>query len=118
MFCKHCGNQLADYAAFCTKCGAQVSQVSTKNINTEPDPTIKWLIPIGRSGFAIASGYLGLLSVLMIPAPFALLFGILALVDIKKHPKKTGKGRAWFGIVIGGLGTVLLVLSLIAAAMG
>ena len=37
------------------------------------DPAIRMLLPVGRSGWAIASGYLGLISVLLIPAPFALI---------------------------------------------
>jgi hypothetical protein len=43
-----------------------------------------------------------------------LIFGILALNDIKKHPDKMGKGRAWFGIIMGGIfsfGLLLLVIS-------
>jgi hypothetical protein len=69
------------------------------------------MLPIGRSGFAIAAGYIALFSVLVIPAPFAILFGYLALRDIKRHPEKTGKGRAWFGIVMG-----VLVIVIVAAA--
>jgi len=57
------------------------------------------LLPVGRSGFAIAAGYLGLFAVIFFPAPLALLFGILAYRDIKRNPKKSGMGRAIFGIV-------------------
>ncbi|MGI9474591.1 MAG: DUF4190 domain-containing protein [Rubripirellula sp.] len=59
------------------------------------------LLPVGRSPYAIIAGYFGLVSVLFLPAPFALLFGILALRDIKQHPEKGGKGRAIFGVVMG-----------------
>jgi hypothetical protein len=72
------------------------------------------MIPIGRSGYAIAAGYIGLFSILVIPAPFAILFGYLALKDIKRHPEKTGKGRAWFGIIMGIL--VILFVLIVAAA--
>ncbi len=34
MFCKHCGNQLSDTAAFCPACGAQIKR-RTQNDNTE-----------------------------------------------------------------------------------
>ena len=63
--------------------------------------------PIGRSfalvvaGWAIAAGYLGLVSVLCVPAPLALLAGILAVREMKRDPKKHGMGRAVFGIVMG-----------------
>ncbi len=61
----------------------------------------KYLLPVGRSGWAIAAGYLALFSVLLIPAPIALFCGIMALRDIAQHPEKTGKPRAWFGIIMG-----------------
>ena len=71
---------------------------------------LKWIVPVGRSGFAIATGYLALISVLLLPAPLALLFGVLALADIAKHPEKSGKGRAWFGIIAGMLFSLLILL--------
>ena len=74
-------------------------------------------LPVGRSGWAIASGYLGLFAILLIPAPLALFTGIMALreINIKKNTPKPvyGKGRAWFGIVMGVLGTLALILIII-----
>ena len=69
------------------------------------------ILPLGRSGYAIAAGYLGLFSVLLVPAPFAVLFGILAVLDIKKHKDKHGMGRAIFGIVMGAVFTIVLASS-------
>ena len=80
-----------------------------------PDPFLQMAIPIGRSWWAIAAGYFGLFSVLLLPAPVALILGIAALSDIKKNPEKLGKGRAIFGIIMGILGTGLLLLILIMA---
>jgi hypothetical protein len=77
------------------------------------DPAMRLLLPVGLSGWAIASGYLGLVSVLCIPAPFALLTGILAIREIKRNPKKHGMGRAIFGIIMGGLGLLGLLLMVI-----
>ena len=76
------------------------------------DAGMRLLLPVGRSPLAIIAGYLGLISVLIVPAPFALLLGILAVLDMRRHPEKHGMGRAIFGIVMGGLGTVLLVFGL------
>jgi hypothetical protein len=73
------------------------------------DPMMRMLLPVGRSGWAIAAGYLGLLSLLGIFAPFALITGILALRDIRQHPEKHGLGRAWFGITMGALFSIVLV---------
>lgn len=79
---------------------------------------VRMLLPVGRSGLAIAAGYLGLISVLLVPAPFALLLGILAVVDIHKSRgtgnRKYGMGRAVFAIIMGTICSVLLVPVIIA----
>jgi len=67
----------------------------------EYDPALKMLVPLNTSALAIVAGYLGLISVLCLPAPFALLVGILALQHLKRNPKLDGKGRAIFAIVMG-----------------
>ena len=76
------------------------------------DAAIRLLLPVGRSAWAIAAGYLGLISVLCIPSPFALIAGILAIREMRRNPKKHGMGRAIFGIVMGGIGTVALLAML------
>jgi hypothetical protein len=80
----------------------------------ETNESLKWVLPVGRSALAIAAGYLGLFSVLLLPAPLALVFGILALKDLKKNPAKLGAGRAWFGVIAGGLGSLGLIFMLVA----
>ena len=72
------------------------------------DAGIRMLLPVGRSAWAIAAGYLGLISVLMVPAPFALICSIVAIRDIKRHPERHGMGRAFFGLIMGLIFTVLL----------
>ena len=84
----------------------------------EDDPGMRMLLPVGRSSWAIVSGYLGLISVLCIPAPFAILTGILAIRDMRRDPKLHGMGRAIFGIVMGGLGSLVLLLMLGAGIIG
>jgi hypothetical protein len=84
------------------------------------DPAMRLLLPVGLSGWAIVAGYLGLISVLAVPAPFAVLTGILAIREMRRNPKKHGMGRAVFGIVMGSFGTILLLLilvGLVAASM-
>lgn len=72
------------------------------------------LIPIGpQSGVAIAAGYLGILSLTVVPGPLALALGIFALRDLKAHPHKRGLGRALTGIIMGGLATIGLIAILI-----
>jgi hypothetical protein len=89
---------------------------SMPRLPTKPmgaDPGMRMLLPVGRSFWAIASGYFGLLSILMIFAPFALITGILAVLDIKKNPEKHGMGRAIFGIIMGALFSVVLLFALL-----
>jgi uncharacterized RDD family membrane protein YckC len=76
------------------------------------DPALRWVLPVGRSGWAIAAGYLGLFSLLVVPAPFALATGIIAVVRIRRDPKLHGMGRAVFGIVMGLLGTAGLIAAI------
>lgn len=80
----------------------------------EADGANVWLAPVGRSAWAIAAGYLALCSVLLVFAPFALLCGIMGLRSIKKNPGLGGTGRAWFGIIVGGLVTAVLLVLLVA----
>lgn len=77
------------------------------------------LLPVGRSGWAIAAGYLGLFSLIILPAPIALIVSIVAIRDIRQsrtwdHPKH-GMGRAIFGLVMGILGTGLLAFFFLGA---
>jgi hypothetical protein len=119
VFCQKCGAQNDDSASYCTGCGTQIGVLPGPPPRPfEEDPAMRLLLPVGRSGWAIAAGYLGLFSVLLVFAPFALLCGILAIRDIKRNPKKCGMGRAIFGIVMGALGTVGLVFLCAAITSG
>jgi predicted acyltransferase len=110
LFCPYCGAANDDNNFRCTKC-KQVIQPAVPTVVTSDlsdSAAMRMLLPIGRSGLAIAAGYAGLFAILLIPAPLALLLGILAIRDLKKHPKKYGRGRAIFGLVMGGVCTLLL----------
>lgn len=83
-------------------------------IHLEDSAGIRMLLPVGRSGWAIAAGYLGLFSMVIVPAPLALIASIIAIIDIRRSRKtdhvKYGMGRAIFGLVMGLLGTTILIL--------
>jgi hypothetical protein len=86
--------------------------------NLGDDAGMRMLLPVGRSVWAVASGYLALFVPLMcITAPFALFTGIMAVREIKRNPKLHGLGRAWFGIIVGTLGMLGLAFFIIAIAM-
>jgi uncharacterized RDD family membrane protein YckC len=74
------------------------------------DRDARMLLPIGRSGKAITAGYLGLFALLMVPAPLAIYVSVRALHDFRRHPEQLGRGRAVFGLVMGVLGTVGLIV--------
>ena len=81
---------------------------------------MRMLLPVGRSGWAIAAGYLGLFGLLIFPAPIALIVSLIAIRDIQKGKKagetKRGMGRAIFGLIVGVLGTALIVIAVTGAA--
>jgi len=78
------------------------------------DPGIRLLLPVGRSGWAIAAGYAGLFSVLCFPGPIAIILSIVAIRDMRTHPHRHGWGRAIFGLIMGILGTIGLVMMAVA----
>jgi hypothetical protein len=104
MFCNACGSELV--GAFCGRCGAAAVGGQARPLGE--DPVMRIILPVGRSGWAIAAGYLGLFGLVVIPAPLALLVGLVAIRDLRRHPEKRGAGRAWFGVVVGLLGTCVL----------
>lgn len=82
---------------------------------------MRFILPIGRSTWAIAAGYLGLFSILVLPAPIALIVSIVAIWDIRRSKKsqnpKYGLGRAIFGLIMGLLGCGLIVAVLIGSVV-
>ncbi len=81
---------------------------------------VRILLPVGRSGWAIAAGYLGLFGLLIVPAPLALGASLLALRDIRRSKgsvqRKHGTGRAIFGLTVGTIGTIILIVVIIGIA--
>ena len=79
---------------------------------------VELLLPISVSGWAMAAGYLGLLSWLILPGPISLVVGFIALRDLAKRPHMRGKVRAWLGVVMGAISTTLLGVFAILIATG
>jgi hypothetical protein len=84
----------------------------------QDDHAMRWVIPVGTSGWAIASGYCGLLSLAVcFLGPVAIFCGVMAIRETNADPNLGGLGRAIFGIVTGLIGTVglgLMIYVLIA----
>lgn len=71
------------------------------------DPGIRMLLPVGRSGWAIAAGYLGLVAWLIWPlGPFSIIAAELGRRQIAADPHKHGTGRVVLGYVGGVIGTL------------
>ncbi|MBN2294757.1 MAG: hypothetical protein JXM70_20175 [Pirellulales bacterium] len=129
--CPHCGtrtNVADEYAGMsgpCATCGKTIKIPGGQYPFASQPPfhqpgsdladsaALRMLMPVGRSGWAIAAGYAGLFAVLVFPAPIALLLGIIAIFHIKNNSKLHGMGRAIFGLIMGLLGTGLLLVFLI-----
>ena len=103
------GNPFADAPPSVPAPGAPVHDIGE-------DPAMRMLLPVGRSAWAIAAGYAGLFAVLCFPAPIALVLGLVAIRDLKRHPDQHGMGRAVFAVVMGAVFSLLLVASLILMA--
>jgi Domain of unknown function (DUF4190)/Protein of unknown function (DUF2510) len=81
-----------------------------------PNHDLDYILPVNRDGFAIASGYLALFS--LIPNPLTSIPAIVCgWVALRRMPTtgKLGRGRAWFGIIVGGLSLGLFTLAVLAA---
>jgi hypothetical protein len=94
--------------------GAAVFGVAVGDLGE--NAAVRMLLPVGRSGWAIAAGYAGLFAMLCFPAPVALILGIIAIRDLKKHPHKHGMGRAVFGLAMGILFSILPLIWIAAMA--
>ncbi len=85
-------------------------------VGTSPSDPAHWLLPTGRSGWSIAAGYVALFAWLVWPlGPVALGLGVMGL-RASARTGTHGRGRAWFGIVVGALATlgcVVVVASLL-----
>lgn len=113
MYCVSCGGQLADPApATCPACGVPI--VGAAASSGAEKAVVRMLLPVDRSGWAIAAGYAGLFCLIIVPGPLALILGGVALWHLKRNPKLHGLGRAWFGLVAGLLATLVLGVIVVA----
>lgn len=80
----------------------------------ERNRALEWVAPVNRSIWAIAAGYFGLFSLLGCGAPFAIFTGLMALREFKRNPNLGGRGRAIFGLVMGALALVAMIVLFLA----
>lgn len=136
MFCYNCGNQLKDGDRFCDKCGLPV-EASAKAAEEmaeqsdaaapAPEPAPQYAPPryapsqpgAGESNLmGILSLISGIISIIFgwvpflmfVPEVLAVIFGIVGIV------KKSGKGMAIAGIVLGGVAFLMTALMTLIVA--
>ena len=77
------------------------------------------VVTTGTNGMAVASLVSGIVSFpglvcccgpTLVSAPLGIVFGIIALVQLKSRPQQTGQAMAWGGIALSGASLVLLVV--------
>ena len=83
----------------------------------EDEPGMRWVLPVGTSGWAIAAGYFGLFSMLCFPAPISIILGLVAIWHLRRNPRLSGWGRAIFGLIMGVVFTLIPIIAMIAGAM-
>ena len=78
-----------------------------------PSPAPVYVQPQGTNGFAVASLVLGILWIFWVGSVLALVFGFIALNQIRSGgDRQGGKGLAIAGIVLGCVGVAMLLLTL------
>jgi hypothetical protein len=88
----------------------------TPPVKSTEEKVIEWVVPINRSGWAIAAGYVALFNLpFAFLGPISVILGIIGLLDAKKKNKR-GKGRALFAIIYGAIATAILIWIIVSVA--
>lgn len=116
--CPYCKEEILISAVKCRHCGEYLDPALRR---PKHDAVDRMLLPVGRPVSAIAAGYLGLVSFFpalgILTGILGVVVGFMALKTLKRDPELSGAGRAWFGIIAGGLfalAQVVVIIVLIA----
>jgi hypothetical protein len=112
-----CGEMIAGSAVKCRFCGHYLDP-SLKPKASGSRAVDRMLTPVDRPVSAIAAGYLGLFAILPFFGVFAIIVGIFALRRLKRDPELAGRGRAWFGLIMGIVTTLFYGVVMVIGTMG
>src|SRR5262245_12994638 len=126
MPCARCGATITPGAKFCPACGspAAVQPSAAALPGYEPPlsgPPVAPAVtrPRVTNGLAVASLVLGIVWIFWITSILALIFGYVALGQIRESGgTQGGRGLAIAGVVLGWVGVGFLLLFIVAAALG
>ena len=120
-FCANCGAEVSDGFAFCEKCGTPVqapeNQAPSYNNAAQYAPAAKQ----ESNGMAIGGFVCSLVGLLLCCGGIVSIIGlILSIIGLSKSKQMngSGKGLAIAGIIIGAIGVVVFILTIILYAIG
>ena len=106
-FCLGCGNSMAEGERFCGVCGRDCEAGASV---APVDPQVAFGLPPETSGKAVFSLICGILFIILPLSIVAIIFGYIALSEIRRSPGRLkGRGLAITGVAFGYVGAVLIV---------
>jgi len=117
MFCSRCGNEVPTGEKFCRVCGKEIS------VGGAPAPALGpaaegTVFPAQTSGKAVTSLVCGLFLFAFPLSILAIIFGHLAVSEIRKSAGRLrGEGMAIAGLILGYVGPAVIPVVLIIAAI-
>ena len=106
-FCLGCGNSITDGDRYCVACGRDAQAAASVPVL---DPQVAFGFPAETSGKAIFSLICGILFIILPFSVVAVIFGYIALSEIRKNPGRLkGRALAITGIALGYVGVAFIV---------